>query len=88
LAVVKLTTVHVTELPLWHKIRKIGMAKPVLTEDLYVVQKKEFSITCNIDERPSIFIIHTDYYGKDSLEKKSLWSWVLRGLTPRPTDWR
>jgi hypothetical protein len=37
LAVVKLTTVQVTNLPLYHKIRKIGMicsVKPVLTEDL------------------------------------------------------
>jgi hypothetical protein len=48
LAVVKLTTVQVTRLPLKHKIRKIGMicfAKPVLTENLYTVQKEEFSIT-------------------------------------------
>jgi hypothetical protein len=45
LAVVKLTTVQVTKLPLQHKIRKIGMicfAKPVLTDDLYIVQKKKF----------------------------------------------
>jgi hypothetical protein len=49
LAVVNLTTVQVTKLPLQHKIRKIGMicfAKPVLTENLCVVQKEEFSITC------------------------------------------
>jgi hypothetical protein len=35
LALVKLTTVQVTKLPLYYKIRKIGMigfAKPVLTE--------------------------------------------------------
>jgi hypothetical protein len=37
-------------------------AKPVLTKDLCIVQKEEFSITCYIcakctlDERPSIFI--------------------------------
>jgi hypothetical protein len=40
LAVVKPTTVQVTKLPLWHKIRKIGMIcsiKPVLAEDLCVV---------------------------------------------------
>jgi hypothetical protein len=45
LAVVKLTTVQVTRQPLQHKICKIGMicpAKPVLTEDLCVVQKQKF----------------------------------------------
>jgi hypothetical protein len=45
LAVVKLKTVQVTKQPLQHKICRIGMicsAKPVLTEDLYVVQKQEF----------------------------------------------
>jgi hypothetical protein len=44
LAVVKPTTVQVTKLPLWHKIRKIGMIcslNPVLTEDLCVGQKEE-----------------------------------------------
>jgi hypothetical protein len=49
LAVVKLTTVQVTKLPLWHKIRKIDMiclAKHVLTEDLYIVHKEECSVTC------------------------------------------
>jgi hypothetical protein len=49
LAVVKLTTVEVSKLQLQDKIHKIGMlcsAKPVLTEDLYIVQKEEFSITC------------------------------------------
>jgi hypothetical protein len=40
----------------------ICSAKPVLTNDLYIVQKKEFSITCYtpmcdmFDERPSIII--------------------------------
>jgi hypothetical protein len=46
--VVKLTTVHVTKLPLYHKIRKIGMicsVKPGLSEDLYIVHKEEFSLT-------------------------------------------
>jgi hypothetical protein len=41
---VKLTTVQVTKLPLQHEIRNIGMicsVKPVLTEDLCVVQKEE-----------------------------------------------
>jgi hypothetical protein len=45
LAVVKLTTVQVTRQPLQHKLFKIGMicsAKPVLTEDLCIVQKQEF----------------------------------------------
>jgi hypothetical protein len=40
LEVVKLTTVQVTRQPLKHKICKI--AKPVLTEDLCVVQKQDF----------------------------------------------
>jgi hypothetical protein len=38
-------TVQVTRQPLQHKIGKIGMicsSKPVLTEDLCVVQKQEF----------------------------------------------
>jgi hypothetical protein len=40
----------------------ICSVKPVLTEDLYIVQKEEISITCyvsamrTLDERPSIFI--------------------------------
>jgi hypothetical protein len=45
LAVVKLTTAQVTRQPLQHKICKIGMicpTKPVLTEDLCVVQKQFF----------------------------------------------
>jgi hypothetical protein len=45
LAVVKLTTVQVTRQPLQHKICKIGMicpTKPVLAEDLCVVQKQKF----------------------------------------------
>jgi hypothetical protein len=45
----KLTTVQVTKLPLYHKIREICMicfAKPILTVDLCVVQKQKFSITC------------------------------------------
>jgi hypothetical protein len=53
LEVVKLATVQVTRLPLWHKIRKIGMicsAKPILTETLCVFQKEEFSIACYMCE--------------------------------------
>jgi hypothetical protein len=45
LAVVKLMTVQVNRQPLQHKICKICMicsAKPVLTEDLCVVQKQEY----------------------------------------------
>jgi hypothetical protein len=51
LTVVELKTFQVTKLPLKHKIRKICMlcfAKPVLAEDLHIVQKEEFSITCEI----------------------------------------
>jgi hypothetical protein len=47
LAVVKLTTVQVTKLPLMHKTSKIDMicsVNPVLTEDMCVVQKQELSI--------------------------------------------
>jgi hypothetical protein len=47
-----------------------------------------------LDERPSIFIrdkpifssermLHKAYYRKGSVEKKNLWSWVSKGLTPR-----
>jgi hypothetical protein len=44
LAVVKLTTVQMTKLPLLHEICKMGKicsVKLVLTEDLCVVQKEE-----------------------------------------------
>jgi hypothetical protein len=40
LAVVKLRIIRVTKLPLQH-----CFPKPVLTEDLYIVQKEEFAIT-------------------------------------------
>jgi hypothetical protein len=39
------------KLPLWHKVRKIGMvcfSKPILRQDLYIVQKEEISITCHM----------------------------------------
>jgi hypothetical protein len=68
---------------------KIGMmchAKRVLTEDLCVVQKEEFSVTSicakfTLHERPGIFIrdkpiissermLHKDYYRKGSVGKK------------------
>jgi hypothetical protein len=45
LAVANREIVQVTRLPLQHKICKIGMicsAKPVLTEDLCVVQKLDY----------------------------------------------
>jgi hypothetical protein len=63
----------------------IYFAKPVLTEDLCIVQKEEFSLTCcvirTLDERPSIFIrdkpifssermLHKDYNRKCSVDKK------------------
>jgi hypothetical protein len=64
----------------------ICFAKPVLTKDLYIVQKEEFSITCysaisTLDGKPSIFIrdkpifssdrmLHKDYYSKAQSEKK------------------
>jgi hypothetical protein len=47
LAVVKLTTVQVIRQPFQHKIYKIGVicpTKPVLTEDLCVVQKQKKKI--------------------------------------------
>jgi hypothetical protein len=40
LAAVKLTTVHVAKLPLYHKLLKMGMicfAKPGLTQDLHIL---------------------------------------------------
>jgi hypothetical protein len=49
LVVVKLTTVQVTKLPLLHKISTRGticFAKPGPTEDLCIVHKQEFSVTC------------------------------------------
>jgi hypothetical protein len=48
LSVVKLITVQATKLPLEREVRKIGMicfAKPALTEDFYVAQMEEFSVT-------------------------------------------
>jgi hypothetical protein len=50
LGVVQLTTVEVNKLPLWHKISKIDMissAKPVLTENSYIVLKEEYLTTCD-----------------------------------------
>jgi hypothetical protein len=45
----ELTTLQFTKLPLWQKIRKMGMiriAKSVLTEDLCIAQKEKLLITC------------------------------------------
>jgi hypothetical protein len=45
----------------------IFFAKPVLTEDLYVVKKEEFSVTwykCDSSER-----LHKDYCPKGSVDK-------------------
>jgi hypothetical protein len=64
LVVVKLTTIQVTKLPLYHKISKIDMicfAKPSLTDDLYILHKEELSMTfymCSmyIRQRPSLFL--------------------------------
>jgi hypothetical protein len=65
----------------------ICSVKPVLTEDLCVAQKEEFSIyaicaKCTLVEKPSIFIrdkpifsskrmLHKDYYRKSSVGKIS-----------------
>jgi hypothetical protein len=76
LAVVKLTTVQVNKLPLWHKIRKIGMicfAKPGLTENLYLEQKEEFSI-CPIrtlEQRPFFFIRDNPIFSRVQLKEIS-----------------
>jgi hypothetical protein len=63
----------------------ISSVKPVLTEDLHVVQKKGYSICAKyiFDEKPSIFIrdihiflsekmLHKDYYCKSSVGKKKI----------------
>jgi hypothetical protein len=66
----------------------ICSVKPVLTEDLCVVQKEEFQqhaicVKCLLDERPSIVIrdkpiissermLHKGYYRRSSVEKMSL----------------
>jgi hypothetical protein len=49
LVAVKLKTFQMTKLPLYHKMSKIDMIcfpKPRLTDDLYIVHKEEFSVTC------------------------------------------
>jgi hypothetical protein len=47
-AVVELTTIQLTKLPLYHKISKTGticFAKPGLTENFHIVNKAELSVT-------------------------------------------
>jgi hypothetical protein len=65
----------------------ICFVKPVLTEDLYIMQKEEISTICvilTLDERLSTFMrenpiffsqrmLHKHYDGKGSVEK-NLWS--------------
>jgi hypothetical protein len=82
LAVVELTAIEMTKLPLKHMLGMICPVKPVLTEDLCVVQNEEFSVTCYMcDQKPSIFIrdkiiyssarmLHKGYYRKSSVRKK------------------
>jgi hypothetical protein len=64
----------------------ICSVKPVLTEEMCVVQEEEFLITCymceyTLDEKPSIFrrdkpifsserMLHKGYYGESSVGKK------------------
>jgi hypothetical protein len=53
---------------------------------------KAISAIRALDERPGVRdkptfsserMLHKNYYSKDSVEKKNLWSWASRGLTPR-----
>jgi hypothetical protein len=63
----------------------ICSVKPVLTEDLCVVQKEDFSITnVFIRDKPNFSsekMLHEEYYRKGSV-KKNLWSWVSRASSP------
>jgi hypothetical protein len=95
----KLTTFQVSKLPLYHKIREIGMicsAKPILTEDLCVMQEEKFAVIFyvrflhltkakHIHKRHTDLsperMLHKDYDRKRSFEK-NLCSWVSRGLAP------
>jgi hypothetical protein len=70
----------------------ICFAKPVLTEDLYIVQINEFSITClsaigAFDERDkpgfsSERMLRKDYDRKGSVGKESVVV-ILKGLGPK-----
>jgi hypothetical protein len=57
----------------------IGFAKPVLTEDLCVVQKEEFfnnmlyaivRVKCTLDERPSIFVRDSPIFSSETVLHK------------------
>jgi hypothetical protein len=77
-AAAKNTTVRVTKLPLKRKIRKTDMnsfAKPVLTEDLYIMQNEEFSITCYMCDtytwkEPSLFLRHKLFISSERMLHK------------------
>jgi hypothetical protein len=82
LEVVKLTTVQVTKQSLQHKICKI--AKPVLTEDLCVLQKQEFfkHAICakyTLDEWPSIFITDILIFSSERMLRKDKYRKVSVG---------
>jgi hypothetical protein len=78
LEMVTLKTVQVARLPLKHKICRIGMicsAKPVVTEDLFLVQKQEFfnNMVCakyTLDKRPSIFITDNPIFSSERMLHK------------------
>jgi hypothetical protein len=82
LAVVRLTSVQVTKLPLKHKMRKISViffAKPVLKEEFYIGEKEEFCSNMlyvryiHFMKGNFIFssegMLQKDYYCKGSVEK-------------------
>jgi hypothetical protein len=77
----------------------ICFPKPVLREDLYVVKRKEFSVTaicaiCKLDERPSKFtrdktifwserMLHKDYHRKGSVGERISLVVCLKGLVAK-----
>jgi hypothetical protein len=76
----------------------ICSAKPVLIEDLYIVQKEQFSIKCYTCDthnwrkakykhkrQPYLLVREDVTYGLwlQDFSWKNFWSWVSRGLTPR-----
>jgi hypothetical protein len=55
----------------------ISFARPVLTEDMYIVQKEDFSIICYIpictlDKRPSLFIRYKPIFSSERMLHKGL----------------
>jgi hypothetical protein len=81
-------TIHVPKLPLYHKTRQMGVicsAKPVLTEDLCVVQKETLSIMCYICEMYTWRKAkHIHLLVREDVTQglwKNFRSWVSRGLT-------